>query len=49
MEEALDLEIAAFSIDIDKIEAAIKQHMSVANDQLKKVGSKSEGLKSVDI
>ena len=37
MEEALDIEIAAFGIDIDKIEAAIKQHLSVANDQLKKV------------
>ena len=36
MEEALDIEVAAFGIDIDKIETAIKQHLSVTNDQLKK-------------
>ena len=36
MEEALDIEVAAFGIDIDKIEAAIKQHLTVTNDQLKK-------------
>ena len=37
MEKAIDVEVASFLSDHEKLEIAIKQHQIVANDQLKKV------------